>query len=199
MKDNNAKESRCFKSEVRAEKREDKTIVRGYAAKFDSLSENLGGFREIIAPSAFDDVLNNDVRALINHDSSLILGRTTAGTLRLSVDATGLQYEYDSPDTSYARDLLVSLERGDVDQSSFQFFVEKDDWNEDAEGRLIRTIQKVSRLLDVAPVTFPAYPDTTVAKRNMEEIQKQKHPDNTWQIESEARERQIQILTLTNK
>lgn len=199
MKDNNAKESRCFKSEVRAEKREDKTIVRGYAAKFDSLSENLGGFREIIAPGAFDDVLNNDVRALINHDSSLILGRTTAGTLRLSVDATGLQYEYDSPDTSYARDLLVSLERGDVDQSSFQFFVEKDDWNEDAEGRLIRTIQKVSRLLDVAPVTFPAYPDTTVAKRNMEEIQKQKHPDNTWQIESEARERQIQILTLTNK
>lgn len=199
MKDNNAKESRCFKSEVRAEKREDKTVVRGYAAKFDSLSENLGGFREIIAPSAFDDVLNNDVRALINHDSSLILGRTTAGTLRLSVDATGLQYEYDSPDTSYARDLLVSLERGDVDQSSFQFFVEKDDWNEDAEGRLIRTIQKVSRLLDVAPVTFPAYPDTTVAKRNMEEIQKQKHPDNTWQIESEARERQIQILTLTNK
>lgn len=199
MKDNNAKESRCFKSEVRAEKREDKTVVRGYAAKFDSLSENLGGFREIIAPGAFDDVLNNDVRALINHDSSLILGRTTAGTLRLSVDATGLQYEYDSPDTSYARDLLVSLERGDVDQSSFQFFVEKDDWNEDAEGRLIRTIQKVSRLLDVAPVTFPAYPDTTVAKRNMEEIQKQKHPDNTWQIESEARERQIQILTLTNK
>jgi uncharacterized protein len=196
MKENSAIETRCFKSEVRAEKREEKTVVRGYAAMFNSMSENLGGFREIIAPGAFDDVLNNDVRALKNHDSNLILGRTTAGTLRLGVDALGLWYEYDSPDTSYARDLVVSMERGDVDQSSFQFFVDKDNWKEDADGRLVRTIEKVGRLLDVAPVTFPAYPDTTVAKRSMEQIQKQKQPDNTWEIESESRKRKLTLSTI---
>jgi HK97 family phage prohead protease len=202
MKENNAIESRCLKSEVRAEKRENSTVVRGYAAKFNSLSENLGGFREIIAPGAFDAVLKDDVRALINHDSSLILGRTTAETLRIGVDETGLWYEYDSPDTTYARDLLVSMERGDVDQSSFQFGVEKDEWRDSGEGYLKRTITKVSRLLDVSPVTYPAYKSTTVSKRALDEVEKMNAPalpDNTWQIESEARQRKTQILTLNNK
>jgi uncharacterized protein len=200
MSQNNTLESRCFTSEVRAEQREEKTVVRGYAAKFDSMSENLGGFREIIAPGAFDAVLENDVRALINHDSSLILGRTTAGTLRIGADAVGLWYEYDSPDTSYARDLLVSMQRGDVDQSSFQFFVGDDDWKEDSEGRVIRTIKSVERLLDVAPVTFPAYQNTTVSKRALDTIEKlkaEKTPDTTWQAEADSRKRQIEILTLT--
>jgi HK97 family phage prohead protease len=199
MKENNAIESRCLKSEVRAEKRDNNTVVRGYAAKFDSLSENLGGFREIIAPGAFDAVLKDDVRALINHDSSLILGRTTAGTLRIGVDDTGLWYEYDSPDTTYARDLLVSMERGDVDQSSFQFGVEKDEWRDSGEGYLKRTITKVSRLLDVSPVTYPAYKSTTVSKRALDEVEKLSTPplpDNTWQIENEQRNNKLRILTL---
>lgn len=199
MEQNSAIESRCFKSEVRAEKREEKTVVRGYAALFNSTSENLGGFRERIEPGAFDEVLKNDVRALMNHDPNKILGRTTSGTLRLGQDEKGLWYEYDSPDTSYARDLLVSMDRGDVDQSSFQFQIERggDKWDLGEDGLALRSISKVKRLLDVSPVTIPAYPDTTVAKRSMEAIQKEKQPDNTWQIDSEARQRKIQILTLT--
>jgi uncharacterized protein len=195
------KESRSFKGEVRAVKGEEKTVVRGYAAVYDSLSENLGGFREMIAPGAFDSVLEDDVRALLNHDSNKILGRSKAGTLRLGVDDKGLWYEYDSPDTSYARDLLVSLERGDVDQSSFQFTVEDDEWKEDEEQRYVRTIKKVRRLYDVSPVTYPAYPDATVALRSLETIKQAQPPkedqaDTTWQAESEARARQIRLLKL---
>lgn len=154
--------------------------VRGYAAVFSRQSENMGGSRrqlfEVIEPGAFDDVLKDDVRALFNHDSNLILARSKAGagTLALGADETGLWYEFTPPDTQAGRDLAVSLERGDVDQSSFAFTVEKDDqrWDETTEGdvtRVLRTIKKVSRLYDVSPVTYPAYPDATVALRAFDE------------------------------
>jgi len=165
------KETRVFKTEFRVEKREgEKPIVRGHAAVFNSLSENLGGFREKIAPGAFDEVLDNDVRVLFNHDSNLILARTKSGTARIGVDETGLPFDYDPGDQSYSRDLLMSIERGDVDQCSFGFTVDSDGqtWDEDDDGRVVRTITKVKRLFDVSPVTFPAYPDTDVAKRSMD-------------------------------
>ena len=104
------------------------TTLRGYAAKFDTLSEPLFGFREKIAPDAFADVLENDVRALFNHDPNHVLGRSAAGTLRVQQDEVGLLYEVDLPDTQAARDLVTSIKRGDVSQSSFAFTVEKDDW-----------------------------------------------------------------------
>ncbi|MEG3640671.1 HK97 family phage prohead protease [Magnetococcus sp. PR-3] len=162
-------ERRAFAFDLSVEERGDgKKMIRGHAAVFNKLSENLGGFREQIAPGAFDDVLNDDVRALINHDGNLILGRTVSGTLRINQDANGLSYELDPPDTQYARDLLVSLLRGDITQSSFAFTVDEEDWDEDGDGRVIRTIQKVKRLYDVSPVTYPAYPDATVGLRSME-------------------------------
>lgn len=145
-----------------------KAVLRGHAAVFGKLSENLGGFREQIEPGAFDDVLKDDVRALFNHDPSLILGRTLSGTLRIGVDKVGLSYEVDLPDTQFARDLAVSIERGDITQSSFGFVVEKDSWGKDKDGVIIRSILKFSRLLDVSPVTFPAYPDATVGKRSLD-------------------------------
>lgn len=143
--------------------------LRGYAAKFDVLSENLGGFREQIAPGAFADVLSDDVRALFNHDPNHVLGRSVANTLRLSQDSVGLYYEVDLPDTQAARDLLVSINRGDVSQSSFAFRVAPngDKWDENDEGVIIRTISRFSRLYDVSPVTYPAYPDATVGTRSM--------------------------------
>ena len=165
------REKRQFSGSIQVERRADSApLIRGHAAVFDKLSENLGGFREIIAPGAFDDVLNDDFRALFNHSDSLILGRASAKTARISVDSAGLVYEIDPPDTQYARDLLVSLERGDVRESSFGFRVARggDLWDEDDDGVLIRTITKVARLYDVSPVTFPAYPDTDVAKRGAE-------------------------------
>lgn len=159
------RETRIGTVEVRSDDGESR--ISGYAAVFHRLSENMGGFREKILPGAFDSVLDNDVRALVNHDSRLILGRTSADTLQLSVDEKGLHYRIDPPDTQYARDLIASIRRGDITQSSFAFQVENEQWDEDDDGRLVRTIQSFKKLFDIAPVTYPSYPDTTVAARSM--------------------------------
>lgn len=174
--------------ELRAKDDEEKRTVFGYAAKFNVESENLGfgdfEFREIIAPGAFDDVLNDDVRALLNHDHNHVLARSKngQGSLRLGVDEVGLHYEFEAPDTQAGRDLLASIQRGDVDQSSFSFTVDRDgqDFEEHQEGDgptiAKRTITKVKRLFDVSPVTFPAYPDATVAVRSFEKFQQEQSP-----------------------
>lgn len=134
--------------------------IRGYAAVFNSPSEDLGGFVEYIAPGAFDSVMNDDVRGFYNHDWNYLLGRVSSGTLRIFVDEVGLGYEIDLPNTSYANDLVELMKRGDVNQSSFAFMIESDKW--EVKGKQnIRTITKVSRLIDVAPVVIPAYPAAT--------------------------------------
>lgn len=165
-------EKRIFISTLTLEKRDGdeskNTLIRGHAAVFDKLSENLGGFREKIAVGAFDDVLSDDVRALFNHDANIILGRSSAKTLNVSVDPAGLSYEIDPPDTQGARDLIISIKRGDVRESSFAFHVEDDSWDEDEDGRMVRTIKKIKRLLDVSPVTYASYPDATVAMRRLD-------------------------------
>jgi hypothetical protein len=151
--------------------------IRGYGARFNVLSENLGGFREQIKPGAFAGVLADDVRALINHDPNFVLGRTTAGTLKIGEDERGLWYEVDLPDTSAARDLVQSIKRGDVTQSSFAFRIaaDGDSWDEDAEtGAIIRTVTKMGRLYDVSAVTYPAYPDASVGMRSLEDFKKRK-------------------------
>ena len=171
------KETRVYNTEFRIEKREDgPPLVKGHAAIFDTLSENLGGFREKIAPGAFDGVLNDDVRVLFNHDSNLILARTTSGTARIGIDSIGLPFDYDSGDHTYSRDLIISMERGDITQCSFGFTIDEDKWEEDDDGRIVRTILKVKRLFDVSPVTFPAYPDTDVAKRSMDAWRDEQNP-----------------------
>ena len=134
--------------------------IRGYAAVYNSDSEWMGGFYEQIAPGAFDSVMENDVRAYFNHDENLLLGRVSSGTLRLGSDSRGLYYEVDLPNTSYANDLVELMKRGDVNQSSFAFLIERDRW-EERDGKTYRIIEKVSRLLDVSPVAQPAYPDAT--------------------------------------
>ena len=148
----------------------DKPTVFGYGAVFNSMSNDLGGFREFIAPDAFEGRLEDDVRFLVNHDANLILARTTNGTLRLSVDEKGLRYEADMPNTSTARDLMELLKNGTISQSSFAFTVEEDSW-EVKDGMNIRTIDKVSQLYDVSSVTYPAYnqASSAVALRSLEE------------------------------
>lgn len=142
--------------------------IRGYAAVYNSDSEWMGGFYEQIETGAFDDVLDNDVRAYFNHDENLLLGRVSSGTLRISTDKRGLFYEVDLPNTTYANDLVELMKRGDVNQSSFAFLIEKDRW-EQRGGTTYRIIEKVSRLLDVSPVSQPAYPDaTSELKRDLE-------------------------------
>jgi len=142
--------------------------IRGYAAVYNSDSEWMGGFYEQIATGAFDGVMDNDVRAYFNHDENLLLGRVSSGTLRISTDKRGLFYEVDLPNTTYANDLAELMKRGDVNQSSFAFLIEKDRW-EQRDGVTYRIIEKVSRLLDVSPVSQPAYPDaTSELKRDLE-------------------------------
>jgi len=163
-------EKRYFNIDTRTEKRDDgSTTITGHAAVFDKMSSDLGGFREIIAPNAFKDVLNDDVRALVNHDPSLLLARTTSGTLNLEQTDEGLQYTFDVPDTTYGRDLVISIERGDITQSSFAFTIEDDSWETTEDGE-VRTINKVKQLYDCSPVTYPAYPtsdDLTLAQRSL--------------------------------
>lgn len=165
------REFRFFTSEVRAESDGDKKYLTGYAAKFGTRSEDLGGFRETINPKAFDRALKEkqDVRALVNHDSSKVLGRSSAGTLELGTDATGLKYRVLLPNTTYAHDLHESVRRGDVSQSSFGFITKRDSWGDDpdAEDGMPGTMRELHDvdLFDVSPVTFPAYADTEVKAR----------------------------------
>lgn len=146
-------------------------VISGYAAIFNRLSHDLGGFKEIIAPGAFDSVLDDDVRAVFNHDPNLILGRSGKGisTLSLRIDENGLFYTVILPNNSIGKDVYESVKRGDIQESSFRFRIAPngEEWKETPDG-LIRTILKVSMLADVSPVTFPAYPDATVAARNLE-------------------------------
>lgn len=157
--------------EARAAENADGYRLGGLAAVFDEMSVNLGGFREVIKRGAFKKVLKKDpdVRCLFNHDLNLLLGRTAAGTLRLQEVPKGLDYEADAPATSYAADLRVLMERGDVTQSSFAFRIAPggDEWDEDPEtGALIRTIHEFGELYDVSPVTDPAYPAATSGLRH---------------------------------
>lgn len=147
----------------------------GYAAKFNKLSHPLGynRFREKIDPHAFDKTLANaaDVRYTLNHDPNKVMGRTAAGTLKLSTDEVGLRFELDPPDSQMGRDLMESVKRGDISNCSFKFRTLDDDWNEDSEGNPVRTLKEVSlHDGDVAAVAYPAYPDTDVNMRSLKEL-----------------------------
>ena len=143
--------------------------IEGYTAKFNKWSADLGGFREKIHKNAFDEALKeSDVRALKNHDSNLLLGRTTSGTLKLFTNSVGLRFEVDMPDTNTGRDTLEEIRRGDLSGCSFAFTVTEDDWKYREDGSVERTILRVGELFDVGPVTYPAYPDTSVAARSLE-------------------------------
>ena len=196
--DDNKMEKRFFSIETRISKRAKKNVVTGHAAIFGQLSEDLGGFKEKIKVGAFDGVLKNDVRAFFNHDPNFLLARTTSGTLKLAVDKVGLSYSFEVPDTTAGRDLVISMERGDITQSSFAFMVEKDSWSE-KDGQEIRTIEKVGRLFDVSPVSIPAYPqanDLVVAKRSrMTYKDKTKiRKENEWQKQTDLLKLKINIL-----
>lgn len=172
-------------AEMRVKKAENgsKTLV-GYAAKFERLSQDLGGFVEKIHKKAFDRCLKRcDVRGLKNHDPAMLLGRTKSGTMRLAIDETGLRYEIDVPDTQVGRDLMTEVERGDIDGSSFSFTTEPDgDSWDDSTDPPTRTLTNVRDLYDVGPVAYPAYLDTSASMASIRSLQHH--------TESRAQERQ---------
>lgn len=144
--------------------------LTGYAAVYGALSQDLGGFVERIMPGAFSRSLAKPdaIRALYEHDQQRMLGRVGSGTLKLSEDAHGLAFELSLPDTSYARDLGILVERGDIAGCSFGFQVPDggDKW-EMRSGQLTRDLIAVN-LHEITITGNPAYLDTTVAKRSME-------------------------------
>jgi HK97 family phage prohead protease len=157
-------------AECRAEASDNGRRIRGYPIVFNSLSVDLGGFREIIAPEAVDRTISEglDVRALVDHDSSKVIGRTRAGTLRLRKDSRGLHMEVEpDEDISYARDIMRAVARGDVSGMSFGFRVDADEWNYDGKTP-VRTVTDM-RVSEVSIVTFPAYQatDVQVAQRSL--------------------------------
>lgn len=140
--------------------------IIGHAAVFNQVGEG-GWFREQIRPGAFaESIPVDDIRALFNHNPDFVLGRNKAGTLALREDEVGLVSEITPPDTQQARDLIISIKRGDITQMSFAFETLAEEWLK-GEGNEpdLRTLVKV-RLYDVSPVTYPFYEGTDVAVRS---------------------------------
>lgn len=152
---------------------EDSRRVEGYALLFNTDSRPMwgGDLIERIAPTALDGVLEkSDVLCLMNHDERrgvLARYRMGEGSLKLDIDEKGLRYSFDAPNSALGDELIESLKRGDISESSFAFTVEDDNWERKEDGSYIRTILKLERLYDVSPVYYPAYEDTNVALRSL--------------------------------
>lgn len=159
-------------SDLEVRNDDDSTTIRGYAAVFDKLSVPLGGFREKIQRGAFkESLLKNNIKALWNHNSDYPLGSTDGKTLTLEEDERGLFFELELPDNTWGRDAKVAIERKDVDGVSFGFVVNKDSWDHNDSDESIRTLMDVD-LIEISPTPFPAYPDTNVSARSIEEVVK---------------------------
>jgi len=178
------REMRTVSAELRVVKADGApTKIAGHAATFDQWSEDLGGFKERVAPSAFaKSIQSNDIRALWNHDTNIVLGRNKAGTLRLAEDSVGLYYEVDAPDTQLIRDMVLSpIARGDVNQCSFGFYTIRDKWAK-VDGEWTRTLLECD-VFDVSPCTYPAYNSTDVAVRGLQDaIKSATPPDELWRL-----------------
>lgn len=175
----------CDAGEIRMDGEGDDRKIVGYAAVFfregDAGTEYTlwDGAVERIEPGAFDNVASDDVRALFNHDPNMLLGRSTAGTLRLSVDDKGLRYEIDPSDTTTGRDVQTHLERGDLTGSSFGFRVTKEEWvtrDNQPDLRMIRGVE----LFDVGPVTFPAYESSDAGIRADGDVGEARSSHKAW-------------------
>lgn len=159
-------------------KDDEKMIIEGYALRFNTESNPLGinqKFVETIDPNSLENADLSDVRCLIDHNSSYVLGRTTAKTLNLKVDDEGLHFRCQLPNTTYAKDLYENVKLGNINQCSFGFSVDEDGdtFEKRNDGLFKRTIKKIKSLQDVSVVTYPAYKDTDVAPalRSIEMIQ----------------------------
>lgn len=188
MEDNRkSRQMRSRGTEFRAAEQDGQKYIEGYFAVFSGVYELWPGATESVDPHAFDDTLGGDVRALINHDTTLVLGRTKAGTLELKVDSRGLwgRIRVNQADGD-ALNLYSRIERGDVDQCSFGFEIleEETEWRDD--GSVHWTIKRV-KLYEVSPVTFPAYEDTSVSARRRDYDEIRERRTEAWKAKTKER------------
>lgn len=158
----------------------------GYAAVYGPLSEDLGGFRERVAPGAFrrDLESDRDIRALLDHDTAKVLGRRANGTLTLESDERGLRVDIRPPEgVTYSEDLKKLVARGDINQMSFGFMVRKDgdEWERMEDGTRLRILNDLE-LVEVSVVTIPAYPDTSVALRALHRVETEWRARGLWVV-----------------
>lgn len=191
MKTNNDRERRYRPSaefRVEPDSNEKPRMITGTAVVYDSASEDLGGFIEIIKPGTFTASLKTaDVRALINHDLSYPLGRTKYGTLRLLDDDKALRVEIDPPSTTYVADLIENIRAKNLAGMSFGFMATEQEWGRTADGTTLRTITK-AEIFDVSVVSDPAYPETSVALRSLQAWQGQS-PNEVQLLKVQLREK----------
>ncbi len=193
-------EIRCLATELRALPSESRTIT-GYAAKFDSWSDPImGWFKEKISRDAFLECDMSDVIMCFNHKPDAILARTKSETLTITTDDIGLKFSFTAPNTSLGNDMLELVSRGDINQCSFKFVVESDEWlYADKDNGLEydeRTILKISHLKDVSLVVFPAYKDTEASVRHLEERKAESKIPEPKRVDTSHRTRTQQFLKL---
>lgn len=169
------KERRFLTGELRAKRGDGGNKIGGYAAKYNVISEDLGGFREVLLPGCFDLDNSPDIVCNFDHDDCRILGRSTSGTLRVSADDVGLAFECDTPNTTLGNDIVELIARGDIASNSFAFTVEEEEWDEMEDGTPLRKIKRCV-VWDTAVVIHPAYPETELALRSLEAARAKTQP-----------------------
>lgn len=184
MPNNNSRQGRQLRStpqQFRTRDDGDDLIIEGYFAVFDSPYVLWDGATEIVKPGAFAGCLSGDIRALIDHDTRLVLGRTKAGTLELREDARGLYGTIKiNRDDADAMSLYARVQRGDVDQCSFGFDIEEETFVDLGGGQFRWEINKVNPLYEVSVVTYPAYEETAVKARHADLAEIQRRQAEAW-------------------
>lgn len=183
----NLRQVRCVPSHFETRENGEQLAIEGYFAVFDSNYEIGPGMSESVAPGAFSDTLSGDIRALINHDSTLVLGRTKAGTLTLKEDNRGLWGHIDiNPKDVDAMNLYERVKRGDVDQCSFGFQIREEDTEIRDNGDVHWTIKAVD-LYEVSCCTFPAYETTNISARSEQRDELRKRKMDAWRASMKER------------
>jgi HK97 family phage prohead protease len=172
-------------------------FIEGYAIVYKSTTD-IGPFTEEVQPGAADHLLKSDVRGLLNHDTNVVLGRTKSGTMELVADEKGLKYKikFNPNDPDHVR-VKEKIKRGDISQSSFGFTVKDDEWSM-RDGKQHRSITKLKSLVDVSPVTFAAYKNTTVAMRSLNKINDDYKKDLA-EMDHDSMMRDFQKLNIKSK
>jgi HK97 family phage prohead protease len=188
-------QTRSLQTKLKTRAEEDKMIIEGYFAVYNTETELWPGAFEEIAPGAFDNTLSNDIRALINHDTSLVLGRTKAGTLELKTDSRGLWGRIKiNPNDTDAVNLYERVKRGDVDQCSFGFNIVSEETDYRDNGTVKWIIKEID-LHEVSVCTFPAYEETGVQARHK---QYEQHRAKQLEIRKNKLKERLEKICLNN-